>query len=580
MAYVITDTLANALADAIKEKTGLTSIVGRDMPDAILSISGDESEYHTFDQRRAEVADYIEEVTYNPSDYTTTEITDYYTGSGLNNNYPVGCPLTIKEAGKLVLTDRMTGIVYEKNVTAGAYTVYNLTPGKSHPFAVIVNNEAVQSGMIHPTGACKMIRARDTNIQMFNVRDLGGWACDGGTVRYGKIIRGCRPVDNAAVEDIMVNQLGIRAELDLRLSSEAGISESPWDGVEYFNFNGNIQYNLTNVSWYNVMKTVFDCVKDGKPLYFGCAEGADRTGTLACIIEGLLGVSQSDCDKDYELTSFYSGIDTASHLRARNEADWTGLITAINSKTGTSFRDKIVAFVASLGFTAADINAFRHSMIDGNPQDITVVGTYYSVTGTYTHCSTNNNAAEVLENREYNATITFASGYEYDSATVTMGGTDITSTAYSNGTIHIASVTGNVVITVTGKEAKQYSGNIVDTVGYTDNNRYSTSSGNMSAQSGYVAIHEIAFAYPASGEFRIKVTGVNDHKDANCTYVLTDGNGVKKTSGYFNTQYEGSSWGHTWDSEASYIYFKSNSGINGIKFSAYGVGADAVITQM
>jgi hypothetical protein len=161
-----------------------------------------------------------------------------------------------------------------------------------------------------------------------------------------------------------------------------------------------------------------------------------------------------------------------------------------------------------------------------------------------------------------------------------MGGVDITASAYSNGVIHIASVTGNVVITVTGKEAKQYSGNIVDTVGYTDNNRYSTSSGNMSAQSGYVAIHEIAFTYPASGEFRIKVTGVNDHKDANCTYVLTDGNGVKKTSGYFNSQYEGSSWGHTWDSEASYIYFKSDSGINGIKFSAYGVGPDAVITQI
>ena len=39
-------------------------------------------------------------------------------------------------------------------------------------------------------------------------------------------------------------------------------------------------------------------------MYFHCAGGADRTGTLAFLIEALVGVSENDLSKDYELTTF------------------------------------------------------------------------------------------------------------------------------------------------------------------------------------------------------------------------------------------------------------------------------------
>ena len=41
-------------------------------------------------------------------------------------------------------------------------------------------------------------------------------------------------------------------------------------------------------------------------MYFHCHGGSDRTGTLAFLLEGLLGVSESDLSKDFELT-YYSG---------------------------------------------------------------------------------------------------------------------------------------------------------------------------------------------------------------------------------------------------------------------------------
>lgn len=73
------------------------------------------------------------------------------------------------------------------------------------------------------------------------------------------------------------------------------------------------------------------------------------------------------------------------------------------------------------------------------------------VANTLVNCSTSNNSASVTRGGAYSATITPSSGcslYEAD-IVITMGGVDITNTAYSNGTISIASVTGDLSITVT-----------------------------------------------------------------------------------------------------------------------------------
>ena len=62
------------------------------------------------------------------------------------------------------------------------------------------------------------------------------------------------------------------------------------------------------------------------------------------------------------------------------------------------------------------------------------------VTSSYTNTS-------IADGASLSATLTPASGMTLDEVTVTMGGVDITDLVYSAGTISIASVTGNVVIT-------------------------------------------------------------------------------------------------------------------------------------
>ena len=75
----------------------------------------------------------------------------------------------------------------------------------------------------------------------------------------------------------------------------------------------------------------------------------------------------------------------------------------------------------------------------------------YTITNTLTKCSNSNPAATANYGDSYSAVLTEDAGYTFSSVAVTMGGTDITSTAYDNtdDSITIASVTGNIVITAT-----------------------------------------------------------------------------------------------------------------------------------
>lgn len=73
--------------------------------------------------------------------------------------------------------------------------------------------------------------------------------------------------------------------------------------------------------------------------------------------------------------------------------------------------------------------------------------TTYSITNTLTSVTNSNAATTIVEDSSYTATLSCAADYEITSVSVTMGGTDVTNTAYSSGTISIANVTGNIVIT-------------------------------------------------------------------------------------------------------------------------------------
>ena len=224
----------------------------------------------TWHQCPEAVKNFLANVTYD-TDYTYTHVTEYAPTPAVSSN--------TKPIGKTI-----DGVTY-----------YNNVPNVDTPFS-----------SVNTAGTVKALdRLRWINSRTANMRDIGGWSCDGGTIKYGLIYRS--GALNAQDENLVINELGIRQEIDLRGTDEA--TESVYGNkIRYLSFNGaDVMYTLApKDTWRAYLRALFDSVIVGDPVVFHCASGADRTGSFACIIEALLGVSQSDCDKDYELTSFYT----------------------------------------------------------------------------------------------------------------------------------------------------------------------------------------------------------------------------------------------------------------------------------
>lgn len=425
------ETHVQAVADAIRAKNGTSETYKvSEMAGAVQRIPTKETV--TWHQCPELVRNYLESVTYDPDDYTVSRIAEFAPASAVQSN--------TRPIGKTV-----DGVTY-----------YNEVPDQATPFS-----SANTAGTLKPLDKLRWIQTTDID----NFRDLGGWACDGGTVRYGRLFRGSRLVAETD-RDYLLNGLRLGAELDLRY--DADIEQFPAtlkDCIDYLHAGGN-WYSLADKSkWKAHIGFVFDAIKANRNVWFHCAGGLDRTGTLACVLEGLLGVSQSDIDKDYELGCFYSGCGTDSAARRRNESEWTGLIEQINAFDGSTFRDKCVNFVASLGFSADEINAFRAAMIEGNPETVTPAVTSYSITKNLTLTDMDNDGSTIQQGKSFFAKVSAQKGCQLESLSVSMGGQNITASRVRavieggldaasfpyHGEIDIPMVTGDLVITALSK---------------------------------------------------------------------------------------------------------------------------------
>ena len=216
-------------------------------------------------------------------------------------------------------------IVFTVNKDSAGYDLYNMVPGERVYYRVVSVKDDVEStvasGSLLPTGMLRWIYAEGT----WNVRDMGGWPGLGGhPIKYGQIFRGgqlTNPKDpfnvllTASGIEAMRNA-GIRTELDLRSSSQAHYSyasfakknaENKYD-VDFLNISESVNARMwkydANDANIRELQYVINQLKAGKPVFYHCQNGADRTGTLGLLIGALLGMSDGDLAKDYELTTF------------------------------------------------------------------------------------------------------------------------------------------------------------------------------------------------------------------------------------------------------------------------------------
>ncbi|MDT3365797.1 MAG: tyrosine-protein phosphatase [Bacteroidota bacterium] len=110
---------------------------------------------------------------------------------------------------------------------------------------------------------------------------------------------------------------------------------------------------------------------NGKPVYFHCAAGRDRTATLAVLLLGALGVSESDMAKDYELTYFtptdwgMSKDDNGNYVykHTRDTYSYKSLKETITKgRTGT-YQECIAKYLVGIGVPQQDIDDLREIML-------------------------------------------------------------------------------------------------------------------------------------------------------------------------------------------------------------------------
>ena len=105
-----------------------------------------------------------------------------------------------------------------------------------------------------------------------------------------------------------------------------------------------------------------------KKVFFHCAVGTDRTGTIAMFLEGILGVGNSNIFDDYELSYFRREVWNSG--KTRNGSEINSLYNQIKA-SGTMEQEKFINwFLSESKDKNKDlnlINNFRKKMINGNP---------------------------------------------------------------------------------------------------------------------------------------------------------------------------------------------------------------------
>lgn len=228
-------------------------------------------------------------------------------------------------------------------------------PGKTYYFKVVGSVSGEVEACVN-TKRANCFKTKDLPVRyinagtVLNVRDLGGWTTKDRTkkVKYGMLYRGGAldgfETYNDSLPSYMITRgtsrlndyavkvfneyLGIKGEIDLR-----GIPEDQHDDVP-FNKDGKLcQYSgavlttiwtdLDNLTTKRAIKEYFSFLADESnyPIYFHCNGGADRTGALAFLINGLLGVDYKDLAVDYELTSYSFA---AGQCRTRSKIEGVG----------------------------------------------------------------------------------------------------------------------------------------------------------------------------------------------------------------------------------------------------------------
>jgi protein-tyrosine phosphatase len=224
----------------------------------------------------------------------------------------------------------------------------------------------------------------------FNFRDLGGYpTADGGHLRWKKLFRADGLTKLDAQDCAILSELGLATVIDLRTAGEVeqrgrfpveaveveyhhlplsesipGTEEVPDWGAPRF---VTARYkHLLKIGWDSIATAIGLLASEGTlPAVFHCSAGKDRTGVLAAVVLGSLGVPDQVIIDDYAL----SAIGT-SRLLESLRAEYADAVEEVEKYATAGFIDHVHAkfgdfagLAKSLGVTE-EIEALRAVVVE------------------------------------------------------------------------------------------------------------------------------------------------------------------------------------------------------------------------
>ena len=207
-----------------------------------------------------------------------------------------------------------------------------------------------------------------------------------------------------------------------------------------------------------------------------------------------IGLDTSDPGSGYSIRIPQLGDSSVNNFTDTNMINESQIYNALNGKDKVTIYWTVANTVSDIDLTLtsyfARVKIFK-IWIDKNSTESggggTTPETYYKITNNISHCINSNSASSVLKDSPYKATISPKGGYNITSITVTMGGTDITSTVLTGHVINIPKVTGDVVITATCATT-EVSSNVIYDNGTM--NKGALKLKNATAESTYIRINQ------------------------------------------------------------------------------------------
>lgn len=266
-------------------------------------------------------------------------------------------------------SDAMT---YDDVLKQGSATLRFLKTGTTYFYRVTASFS--NGTVLHGEGQFLTAKApRMLSVDgVVNVRDIGGWeTVDGKAIRQGLLYRGSEmdgkykpeyKITDAGIAD-MHTYLGIVSDFDLRkLSGDVPEQSALGATTKHFVYGMNYYTDTLASGQTKAVKDIFSDLADESnyPVYMHCTYGLDRTGTLCYILEAMLGLSNEDLIKEYELSGF-----CFSDLTFRTpDSEFSKFVAEFDKLEGATTQEKAENFLLSCGVTKQEMEQIKDILLE------------------------------------------------------------------------------------------------------------------------------------------------------------------------------------------------------------------------